>query len=120
MAQNDMEVIVYKILRYLYACNKEGKIPTFSDMFNTLELSGVSQSYLGQILEEMADKNYIAGCIFRKTKGWAIITFADDARITLDGVSFLNENSRMKKAAEFAGRAFEILLESVISAALSK
>lgn len=84
MAQNDMEVIVYKILRYLYACNKEGKTPTFSDMFNILELPGFSQSYLGQILEEMADKNYIAGCIFRKTKGGVLATLDPNAKITLE------------------------------------
>lgn len=31
MAQNDMEVIMYEILKYLYECMKTGKIPDLAE-----------------------------------------------------------------------------------------
>ncbi|MDD5986461.1 MAG: hypothetical protein PUC26_01360 [Eubacteriales bacterium] len=31
MAYDDMEVVMYKILRYLYLCNKKEKYPEFTD-----------------------------------------------------------------------------------------
>ena len=32
MAKNDMKVIMYKILRYLYECMKTGKTPSLADI----------------------------------------------------------------------------------------
>jgi len=40
MAQNDMEIIVYKILSYLYECMKAGKHPRLEDMGSTCLLQG--------------------------------------------------------------------------------
>lgn len=119
MAKNDMEMIMYKILRYLYECNKAGKVPTFSDMFDTLELPGIPQSYLTQIVLELISPEYIAGCSVTETKDGTIFQLSRDARITAKGVSYLNENKRMKKAENAAGRAFELLLEALVSAAFS-
>ena len=120
MEKDDMHLIVYKILRYLYGCNKQGKIPTFSDMFHVLELTRIPKSYLAQILNELADCGYIAGCSVTVTKDGTLITLADDARITMAGADYLNDNSRMKKAADVAGRAFELILEGVIACAMPK
>lgn len=120
MAKDDMHLIIYKILRYLYDCNKQGKIPTFSDMFSVLELTGIPKSYLAQILTEMVDCGYIAGCSVTVAKDLTQIFLSENARVTISGADYLKENSRMKKAAEIAGKAFEIVLESVISAAMSR
>ena len=49
MAKDDMLLPAYKILRYLYGCNRRGKTPTFSDLYRTLELPGVPVSYLARI-----------------------------------------------------------------------
>ena len=38
MAQNDMEIIVYKILSYLYECMKAGKHPRLEDMGSTCQM----------------------------------------------------------------------------------
>lgn len=120
MASDDMHLIIYKILRYLYDCNRQGKLPTFSDMFSVLELTGIPKSYLAQILTEMMDCKYITGCYVTVAKDITQFHMSENAGITISGVDYLNENSRMKKATEIAGRAFEIVLESVISAAMSK
>lgn len=120
MPKDDMHLIIYKILRYLYDCNKQGKIPTFTDMFSVLELVRIPKSYLAQILTEIMDCGYITGCSVIVAKDVTQFSLCEDARVTISGVDYLNENSRMKKAAEIAGRAFEIVLDGVISAAMSK
>lgn len=120
MAKDDMHLIIYKILRYLYGCSKRGKIPTFSDMFNVLELTEIPQSYLAQILTEMVDYGYVKGCSIIAAKDATQFYISENACVTISGAEYLNENSRMKKAAQIAGRAFEIILEGIISSAISK
>ena len=100
MAKDDMNLIIYKILRYLYGCNKSGKTTTFSDMFSALEFGNIPPNYLSQILSELIDAGYIKGVMLTPTKGVTVITVSDNARITLKGVEYLDENSRMKKAAD--------------------
>ena len=118
--KDDMHLIIYKILRYLYDCNKHGKIPTFSDMFRVLELAEIPMSYLAQIISEMRNCGFITGCSVIITKDGTQFDLSEKAGVTMSGVEYLNENSRMKKAADIAGRAFEIVLETVIVAAMSK
>ena len=118
MAKDDMLLIAYKILRYFYECNKAGKAPTFSDMFRVLELPGVSMNYLGRIVTELSQSGYIDGVRVTPTKSGNCIELKEEAGITLKGVDYLNENSVMKKAASFAGKGFEILIEAIISATL--
>lgn len=118
MAKNDMHLIIYKILRYLYDCNKQGKTPCFSDMFIAAELALLPKSYIAQILQELISCGYIDGCRVTITKDAPLIELSDKAYVTLKGAEYLAENSRMQKAAKVAGTAFEILLEGIIAAAL--
>ena len=114
MAKDDMHLIIYKILRYLYDCNKKGKTPFFSDMFVAAELSNIPQSYLAQIIEELINAGYIDGCTIFKAKEVTQINLSENARVTMRGVEYLTENNRMRKAANAAGKAFEILLSQFI------
>ena len=114
MAKDDMHLIIYKILRYLYDCNKKGKTPYFSDMFAAAELTAIPQSYLAQIIEELINCAYIEGCTITKAKDVTQFSLSENARITMRGVEYLTENNRMRKAAEVAGKAFEILLSQFI------
>ena len=43
-----------------------------------------------------------------------------DPMITMDGAIFVSENSRMRKAKDFAGHAFEVALSAAIQAAASR
>lgn len=118
MAKDDMNLIVYKILRYLYDCNRKGKTPTFSDLFNVLEHSTIPQCYLASVLIELVESGYIVGCDVLITKDVTHFALQSDARITLKGVNFLDDNSKMKKAAKVTGTSFEIVLSSVIAVAM--
>ena len=61
MARDDMHMIVYKILSYLYECNKHGKIPVFSGLYAAIEWPDIPENYLSQILLELVDKGYVKG-----------------------------------------------------------
>ena len=40
--------------------------------------------------------------------------------ITMDGVIYVGENSRMRKAADFAGHAFDVALSAAVQVAASR
>jgi len=61
MAQNDMEIIVYKILNYLYECMKAGKHPRLEDMGSTCQMFRIPQEYWNQVMEELIDCGYVKG-----------------------------------------------------------
>ena len=117
MANDDMLLLAYKILRYLYGCNRAGKVPAFSDLYRALELPGVPVSYLARILESLTGSGYISGCSVTVTKDATVITVSENAGLTLDGAAYLTENGRMQQAARAAGRVFEIVLDGVLAAA---
>lgn len=115
MAKDDMDVIIYKILRYLYDCMKVGKAPTLEDMCCNSKLFNIPQTYWNHIIYELITSGYIRGFIYRYTKDGICITMTDSVAITLDGVHFLEENKRMNKVKEFLGKSFEVVLETVIA-----
>ena len=61
MAQNDMEIIVYKILSYLYECMKSGKHPRMEDMGCVCQMFRIPQEYWNQVMEELIDCGYVKG-----------------------------------------------------------
>lgn len=117
MAKNDMEVIMYKILRYLYDCSKEGKRPCEEDFgYSSRLLGDVPKAYWELVIEELVSHGLVKGVyIGPQTKDERAIN-ASEAKITFDGVQFLEENSRMQEARNFAGKAFETVLASIIAA----
>lgn len=96
MAKDDMFVIMYKILAYLYACMKQGKKPDV----DLEQLAGVNQPYYFSIIKELSEHGYVKGFRFLETKDYDLV-IADNPRITMEGVEFLEENSKMHKAAKF-------------------
>lgn len=116
MAQNDMEVIMYKILSYLYECMKAGKRPRMEDICCSCEMFQIPKPYWEQIMRELASKGLISGFLMRETKDCLLISMTDNPTITYEGRQFLVENSGMKRAAEFLGGTFSILLDGIIAA----
>ncbi len=45
MAKNDMEVIMYKSLRYLYECMKTGKMPDLADIMWNCKMFDIPKAY---------------------------------------------------------------------------
>ena len=118
MAYDDMEVIMYQILKYLYECMKCGVTPREIDFNHGARLfeADIPEAYWKQVMEELQDHNYIKGLIVGPMTKDGIIMDASRVRITLEGVQFLKENSGMQRAADKLGRAFEILLAGIVQA----
>ena len=119
MAFDDMEVIMYKVLRYLYACNKEGRYPAFEDYCYNGKMFHVPQSYWNQVIRQIIKKGYVDGFAVITTKDQEVIQ-PTQPQITFDGIQFLKENSRMKAVENFLGNAFEIVLQSMVAALVKK
>jgi hypothetical protein len=114
MQNDDMEVIMYKILSYLYAAQKAGEAPREEDFCAQSRLFHIPTSYWTDVLQELLDNGYIKGVeIAQYINGPSVD--ASHAKITLQGVQFLRENAGMAKVREFLGNAFALVLEQVIS-----
>lgn len=116
MAKDDMRVIMYKILKYLYGCMKLGKRPVLEDMCCRSALFQIPEEYWKQIIAELSETGYVKGFIYTRTKDGLAVTMTDSASITLAGVEFLEENGSMAKVRQFLGGAFEIVLETILKA----
>lgn len=98
MAKDDYDVLVFKILTYLYACLK-GKAFYDPDVVEKTVFQGVNEPYRAYILRHMAGSGLIEG--YRYTHAWGNVyvslTDLSECQITPEGITFLKENSTMKK-----------------------
>lgn len=105
MAQDDLHVVMYKMLSYLYSCLKKGENPSANVMAHTGGIVEIPFNYWVAVWEEMRDEGYVSGVsIIRAWSGDKIVDL-EGARITASGVEYLSENSMMRKAAEFLKEA---------------
>lgn len=104
MAKDDYEVIVFKILTYLYACLKKGE-PIDSKILSPCGAcflkNGVPlpDTYWHNVLCMMTEENLIAGLNFIRPWGSGTpicINDITDCRITPTGIRYLSENSQVK------------------------
>jgi hypothetical protein len=70
------------------------------------------------------DRGYVEGFAFDGFSGVVIdspsLAVMFDPAITMDGSIYVGENSRMRKAADFAGHAFDVALSAAVQAAASR
>lgn len=99
MASDDMHVIMYKILSYLYACMKAGERPA-RERYAWDGALNIPESYWSHIMSELVEHRYISGITIVKVSG-AIIARGSEPAITMEGVEFLQQNSMMRRAMEF-------------------
>lgn len=86
MAINRLKLVI-SILREL----EDGNIPNEEDY-------GIDRKVFFDTLEAMQDKNLIKGVSFsRGGKKGILIAFLDDAKITIDGMEYLHNNSTLVK-----------------------
>ena len=121
MASDDFEVVAFKILSYLYRCMKSGKKV---DIAALRQLVGCNETYFGAVARSLQSKGLVEGFDFDAFSGIVIdspnIAAMSDPMITMDGAIFVSENSRMRKAKDFVGHAFEVALSVAIQAAASR
>lgn len=116
MAQNDMEVIMYKILSYLYECMKAGKRPRPEDFCYDCGMFRISEMYWNQIMAELIEQGFIRGFVQFTSKDGITVQTTAEAGITYKGREFLRDNSTMQKVRQLLGNAFSITLNGIISA----
>ena len=103
MAKDDYDVVVYKILLYLYACMKR-TISFDQDVYNaTIEKDKISPEYLTDIYRMMQTEGLIEGVVYIKAWGRdkIMISKEKDISITATGIRYLKENGSMNKVKEF-------------------
>lgn len=111
MARNDYFSIVYKLLAILYDNLKDGVKPDLKTILNDNETFPIDQSYWIAVFEDLIEKGYIKGVSVVPVvgNGKRIQENKDGIRITIDGVSYLDNDPGMKKAAKVWGVAKEFL-----------
>ncbi len=107
MAKNDYFVIVYQILTYLYECFMGGEKPDI-DMFGPDAL-GINNGYWANVMESICNEGYVTGITTVPRLGGAPGIKLINLKITQKGIEYLQENSKMRKAADFLKSAKEII-----------
>lgn len=102
MAKDDMHVVIFKILAYVYDCMKRG-IEVDKGVISH-EALGIPEPYWVQIMGELVSRGYVTGVSVRPTTTVTVVNIAKPA-VTLDGVEFLMENGMMAKAARVVADA---------------
>lgn len=99
MAKDDYDVIVYRVLVYLYGCLKH-KIVYEDVTFEAAVKKNIdSDEYFFEVLRMMQDEGLIEGFSYVKAWGGDIIATSDmsDMKITAAGVRYLKDNGTMQK-----------------------
>ena len=119
MAKDDYDVIVYRILVYLYGCFKHEIM--FEDLtFEAAVRKHVkSDEYFTGILQMMQEEGFITGLVFVNAWGGDVLLASDmrDVRITAKGIHYLEDNDKMKKVGEMLKGAVDLIasLASILS-----
>ena len=110
MAKDDYDVIVYRVLMYLYACLKR-KILFEKATFDAAVRKNVeSEEYFVKVLHMMQDEGLIKGLCFARAWGVDILASdMSDAEITAAGVRYLKDNSVMNRIGEKLKEAVDII-----------
>lgn len=92
-------MVVYRILTYLFACFKAGEPPDI-EMFGPDALR-ISSGYWTNIMESISNERYVIGLVPVSRLGGAPGIKLINLKITQKGIEYLQENSKMQKAADF-------------------
>lgn len=100
MAHDDMHVVMYKILGYLYYCMRNGFEPREAMLSHKGDMLSIPYPYWESIMGELVCRGFVRGVSLAKDG-----VYLTAPSITLEGVEFLQENSMMAKALDFLKEA---------------
>lgn len=106
MAHDDMYVVMYKVIAYIYACMRKGEEPD-ADMYSA-EALGVPEPYWNCVMNELVSHGFVAGIAVMSTP-YGFVVDRRRPRVTMEGVAFLEENSMMGKAKAFLKEAKDVI-----------
>lgn len=94
MSKDDYDVIVFKILVYLYAVLKRKVI--FEEKAFYHAIGEINNRYLVDVLNFMQEEGLISGLVFVKAWGNENILCNDliNLKITVQGIHYLEENKK--------------------------
>ena len=103
MAKDDYDVVLFKILTYLYGCMKRKYSFDIHAFYAVISKQNVNDEYLSDILLMATNEGLIEGLVFAKAWGRNSIIANDlsDMRITSAGIRYLNDNSKMTEIKEY-------------------
>ena len=102
MAKDDYHVIVYKILAYLYVRLKAGEPIDSAFLRHDGVLFQINEDYWAYIMDTLLSRGYIRNITVTKPWGQKIIvTSLESAQITPEGITYLCENSTLRKAMQY-------------------
>lgn len=103
MANDDYFVLAYRLLSYLYACLKSGTEPDWERLSYETKEFPVGENYWNYLLEHLLIDGYAEGAALLPAIGspQERIKLSKAFCITPKGIEYLQENSAMRKAAEF-------------------
>lgn len=107
MAKNDYFVVVYRILTYLCQCFMAGEQPD-TDLFGPDAL-GINNGYWANVMESISNEGYVTGVVTVPRLGSAPGIKLANLKITQKGIEYLQDNSKMRKAADFLKSVKEIV-----------
>lgn len=109
MAKDDYFVLVYKLLRYLYRCLKDGLPASWELISPHTKDFPIGQEYFSYLLSHLLEDGYIEGIAeVKKIGGPLQFKETTGLAITPKGIEYLEDNNLMKRAGEFLGAAGEI------------
>jgi hypothetical protein len=108
MAKNDYHVIVYRMLKHLYECLKDGRKLDATSAACVLTGFGVPEEYMTYVVKEMLEEGLVRGPVVVKAWGGDIVVGAADMEITPAGILYLEDNGAMGKVAKALGHVNEL------------
>lgn len=109
MSADDFDVVVFKVLTYLYQCIKDGVEPNPD---KAQEFAKINPVYWRAVIADLVDRKLVAAATL-KTLGE---TRYYGLRITSAGVEYLDESPKMHKVKKFLGPALDVALHAFIEA----
>lgn len=101
MAKDDYFVLVYKILRHLYDCLKDGYEVNWNELKPGTRQFPIGEEYWNYIWRNLITEGYVEGASVVPILGSdPKPRLTENLKITPKGIEYLEENSMMKKVFE--------------------
>ena len=104
MSYDDFDVIVYKVLEYIYSCLRKGVYPNLD---KAQEIARCNDVYWKSVIRSMCDDGYLIGVTFREYRDMGLTPVASpkELGISQEGARYLKENSKMAEVKGALGAA---------------
>lgn len=103
MPKNDYFKIIYMILTVLHEYKKSNKKLDLNEI--APETLRIDEAYRNEILEDLLDAGYIKGFKTKKYICGKVLDNLEGIKITMQGIEYLQDNSKMKKVGEILKEA---------------